>query len=224
MGIDITLKASDGHDFSAYICEPEGEVKGAIIVIQEIFGVNEHIRDVTERYSMVGYKTIAPALYDRYTRGFEAGYALKDIEQGRKLKSEANENIDGTLADLDATRAAVSDAGSVGITGFCWGGFASWIAASRLEFQAAACYYGGGIIDFNNEAPRCPTILHFGQHDKTIPLSEVDEIAEAHPGIETHLYDADHGFHCDMRGQYDPRAANVAGMRTIRLFDQYVAN
>ena len=211
MGQDITLTASDGHKLGAYLCEAEGECKGSVIVVQEIFGVNVHIRDVAERYAALGYKTIAPALYDRQERDFETGYEPDDIARGRDFKAGANENLNGVMADMDAAYAAVS--------GFCWGGFVVWLAACRMNIQAAAGYYGGGIIDFIDEKPKCPTILHFGERDHSISLDDVDVIANSHPDVAVNIYEADHGFHCDMRGSFDPRAANIAGMRTIRLFD-----
>jgi carboxymethylenebutenolidase len=219
MGKDITLRASDGHALSAYLCETEGECKGSIIVVQEIFGVNAHIRDVAERFASVGYKTIAPALYDRLELGFQTGYEPGDIAQGRDFKTATNENLDGVMADMEAAYAAVSDTEKVGVTGFCWGGFVVWLAACRMNIQAAAGYYGGGIIDFVDEKPKCPTILHFGERDHSIPLGDVNVIAKTHPEVVVNIYKADHGFHCDMRESFDPRAANIAGMRTIRLFD-----
>ena len=219
MGQDITLTASDGHKLGAYLCEAEGECKGSVIVVQEIFGVNVHIRDVAERYAALGYKTIAPALYDRQERDFETGYEPDDIARGRDFKVGANENLNGVMADMDAAYAAVSDMGKVAVTGFCWGGFVVWLAACRMNIQAAAGYYGGGIIDFIDEKPKCPTILHFGERDHSISLDDVDVIANLHPDVAVNIYEADHGFHCDMRGSFDPRAANIAGMRTIRLFD-----
>lgn len=219
MGQDITLTASDGHTLGAYLCEAEGECKGSVIVVQEIFGVNVHIRDVAERYAALGYKTIAPALYDRLERDFQTGYEPDDIARGRDFKTAANENLDGVMADMEAAYAAVSDTGKVAVTGFCWGGFVVWLAACRMNIQAAAGYYGGGIIDFIDEKPKCPTILHFGERDHSISLDDVDVIAKAHPDVTVNIYEADHGFHCDMRGSFDPRAANIAGMRTIRLFD-----
>ncbi len=220
MGHDITLTASDGHKLSAYLCEPDGAARGGVIVIQEIFGVNVHIRDVAERYAALGYKTIAPALYDRYEPGFEVGYTAEDIALGRDHKTSANEDLDGVLADVEAARLAVTDAGKVGITGFCWGGVVTWLAACRLDVQAAAGYYGGGIIDHNREQPRCPTILHFGAEDQSIPLDDVEQISKAHADVDVYIYEADHGFHCDMRGSYNPRSADIAGMRTLRLFDE----
>jgi len=220
MGHDITLTASDGHRLSAYLCEPEGVPRGGVIVIQEIFGVNVHIRDVTERYAALGYKAVAPALYDRFERGFEVGYTADDIAVGRVHKASANENLDGVVADVEAARLAVTDAGKVGITGFCWGGFIVWMAACRLDVQAAAGYYGGGILDYNSEQPKCPTILHFGARDASIPLNDVNRISATHADVGVYIYEADHGFHCDMRGAFDARAADIAGMRTLRLFDE----
>jgi len=219
MGYDIMLTASDGHALGAYLCEPYGECKGSVIVVQEIFGVNIHIRDVVERFAAVGYKTIAPALYDRFETDFQTGYEPDDIARGRDFKTAANENLDGVMADMEAAYAAVFDTGKVAVTGFCWGGFVVWLAACRMNIQAAAGYYGGGIIDFVDEKPKCPTILHFGERDHSISLDDVNVIGKAHPEVVVNIYDADHGSHCDMRGSFDPRAANIAGMRTIRLFD-----
>ncbi len=223
MGQDIKLTASDGFELDAYRCEADGDARGAVIVVQEIFGVNDHIRDVTERVAAVGYTAIAPALYDRWNKGFTAGYTPDDIAVGRDLKTEANNELDKVMADVEAARANVADAGKVGITGFCWGGFVTWMAACRLDVQAASAYYGGGIIDYNDEEPKCPTIAHFGRQDASIPISDVDVIATAHPNATIHVYEADHGFHCDHRGSFNPRAANIAGMRTIRLFDDVLA-
>ena len=219
MGHNLTLRASDGHTLDSYLCAPEGKCKGSIIVVQEIFGVNAHIRDVAERFAAVGYKTIAPALYDRLETGFQTGYEPDDIARGRDFKTATNENLDGVIADMEAAYIAVSDTGKVGVTGFCWGGFVVWLAACRMNIQAAAGYYGGGIIDFVEEKPKCPTLLHFGERDQSIPLNDVNVITKTHPEVVVNIYDADHGFHCDRRESFDPRAANISGMRTIRLFD-----
>ncbi len=223
MGQDITLTSSDGFEFDAYRCEAEGIPKGAVIVVQEIFGVNEHIRDVTERFANVGYTAIAPALYDRWHKSFDGGYNPDDMSAGRDLKAQANAELDKVMADVEAARANVVDAGKVGITGFCWGGVVAWIAACRLDMQAAVAYYGGGIIDYNEEELKCPTIAHFGREDASIPMADVEAIEAAHPSAEIFVYEADHGFHCDQRGQFNPRAANIASMRTIRLFDDVLA-
>lgn len=219
MGETLTLKAADGHEFSAYRVDPDDVPLAAVVVIQEIFGVNEHIRDICERFAAVGYVAIAPALYDRFERGFEVGYGEDDIARGRELKAKANEEFDAVMTDVDAARAAVADVGNVAVTGFCWGGVVTWAAACRLGFQAASSYYGGGILPMVEETPGCPTILHFGRNDASIPMEEVEQIDKAHPGCPVYVYDAGHGFNCDMRGSFDPGAAQVSAMRTIRLFD-----
>lgn len=219
MGKDITLKAADGHSFGAYRCDPDGKALGGVVVIQEIFGVNDHIRDVTERFAQLGWLAVAPALYDRWQPGFTAGYTPDDIALGRGFKDKANAELDKVMLDLEAGRAVAAEAGRVGVTGFCWGGVMTWVGACRLDFQAASCYYGAGIINTVDAKPKCPTIMHFGNKDASIPMAEVEKIKAAQPGVGVHVYDADHGFHCDQRGQFNPRAANIAAMRTARLFD-----
>ena len=185
--------------------------------------MNRHIRDVTERFANVGYTAIAPALFDRWHKDFDGGYNADDMSVGRDLKAQANAELDKVLADVEAARENVADAGKVGITGFCWGGFIAWMAACRLNVDASVAYYGGGIIDYNDEELKCPTIAHFGREDASIPIADVEVIEARHPSAEIFVYEADHGFHCDQRGQFNPRAANIAGMRTIRLFDDILA-
>jgi len=224
MGQDITLTPADGFELGAYRADPEGPARGGIVVIQEIFGVNVHIRDLCDRFADVGYLAVAPAVYDRFEKDFQVGYAPDDIAAGRVHKDSGNANFDNVIADVEAARlVAVEATGRVGITGFCWGGVITWAAACRLDFQAAAGYYGGGILPYVNEQPNCPTILHFGEHDDGIPLADVAEIGKAHPECDINIYDAGHGFHCDMRGSFSPHAAQVASIRTFRLFDAHVA-
>jgi len=218
MGETIQLTAADGHEFDAYRAAPEGEAKGAVVVIQEIFGVNNHIRDVTDGYAAEGYLAIAPAIFDRFERGIKLGYEADDMAIGRDFKARGNENLDNVLADVQAAYDAVKDAGKVGITGYCWGGVVVWAAACRLDFDAASSYYGGGIIDLVGEAPKCPTILHFGREDQSIPLDDVDAISAAHPDLDVYLYDAGHGFNCDRRGSYDEESSKTATLRTLDLF------
>lgn len=222
MSKTVQLTASDGHTFDAYRTDPEGTPLGAVIVIQEVFGVNVHIRDLVERWAAVGYTAIAPALYDRWERNFEVGYEPSDIEQGRAHKATANEHLDQVMADVEAARTAVADAGRVGAVGYCWGGFVTYLAACRLDIQAASGYYGGGINGVMSETPKCPTILHFGDRDASISMTDVDAIDKAQSDVDVHVYDADHGFHCDMRGSYDPRSAAIAGMRTTQLFESNI--
>ncbi|MBM09321.1 MAG: carboxymethylenebutenolidase [Magnetovibrio sp.] len=224
MGQDIILTAPDGHSFGAYRCEPEGSPLGSVVVVQEIFGVNNHIRDVAERFASIGWLTVAPSLYDRWQPAFTGGYTPDDVASGRDLKEKANAEAEKVILDLGTARSAVAEAGKVGIVGYCWGGYATWLAASRLNFQAAVAYYGGGIINSNDEQPKCPMILHFGALDTSIPMTEVNAIRNAHPDVSVHVFDADHGFNCDQRSQYDPRAASVAAMLTERLFSENLRN
>ncbi len=224
MGETIRLTAADGHEFDAYRADPEGDARGGVVVIQEIFGVNGHIRDVADGFARDGYLAVAPALYDRFERGVELDYTPENIEIGREFKAQGNENLDSVMADVEAARAAASGAGQgnnkVGITGYCWGGFVVWAAACRLGFDAAASYYGGGVIDLKDETPTCPIILHFGREDDSIPLADVDAISAAHPDVPVHLYDAGHGFNCDRRGSYHEESAALARERTLQLFKE----
>ena len=230
MGETIRLTAADGHEFDAYKAEPAGDLKGGVVVIQEIFGVNGHIRDVADGYAADGYVAIAPAIFDRFERGVELDYVPESIEIGRALKAQGNEDLDSVMADVraaaEAARAAVAGTGQennkVGITGYCWGGVVVWAAACRLDFDAAAGYYGGGIVDLKDETPKCPVILHFGRQDESIPLTDVDAISAAHPDVPVHLYDAGHGFNCDRRGSYHEQSAKLARERTLDLFKEHV--
>ncbi|MBC8339232.1 MAG: dienelactone hydrolase family protein [Rhodospirillales bacterium] len=218
MGEIIQLTATDGHVLDAYRAEPDGEPRGAVVVIQEIFGVNVHIKDVADGFAKDGYLAIAPALFDRFEKGVDLGYEADDIAVGREFKAKGNENLDNVMADVSAAYEAVKSAGKVGITGYCWGAVVVWAAACRLNFDAAACYYGAGIIDLIGETPKCPTILHFGREDASIPLDEVDAISKAHPDLDVYLYDAGHGFNCDRRGSYDEDSMKAARVRTLDLF------
>ena len=230
MGETIQLTAADGHQFDAYISEPgarpqgdaKGETKGGIVVIQEIFGVNGHIRDGADGYAAEGYTAIAPALFDRFEKGVDLGYEDDDKTVGRDLKAKGNENLENVMADVKAAWEAASSAGKVGITGYCWGGFVVWAAACRLNFAAAAGYYGGGIIELNHEAPKCPTILHFGKNDQSIPMDDVDAISTAHPEVSVYIYDAGHGFNCDRRPEFNEEASKTSLKRTLDLFAENV--
>ncbi len=230
MGETITLTAEDGHEFSAYRADPDGQPKGAprgaIVVIQEIFGVNIHIRDVTDRLAAEGYVAIAPALFDRFERGVELGYSEDNIILGREYKAKAHANLDNVLTDVraawEAARAAGQGNNKVGVIGYCWGGVVVWASACRLDFDAASGYYGAGIVDLKDETPKCPTILHFGKDDASIPMQDVDAISAAHPDLAVNVYDAGHGFNCDRRGSYHEESARTALKRTLELFAENV--
>ncbi|MAF94487.1 MAG: carboxymethylenebutenolidase [Rhodospirillaceae bacterium] len=218
MGETITLTAADGHVLDAYRAEPEGDPKGAVVVIQEIFGVNVHIRDVADRLAAEGYLAIAPAIFDRFEKGVELGYSEDNVALGREYKTKANDNLDNVMADVRAAWEAASEAGKVGVIGYCWGGVVVWAAACRLDFDAASGYYGAGIVDLKDETPKCPTILHFGKYDGSIPMDDVDAISAAHPEVTVYVYDAGHGFNCDRRDSYNEESARTALKRTLGLF------
>ena len=221
MGTMIELSASDGFRLAAYRAEPQGTARGGLVVVQEIFGVNSHIRSVCDGYAADGYLAIAPALFDRQEKGVELGYTAADIARGREYK--ANASPDAAMLDVDAARAAVAAAGKAGIVGYCWGGLITWLAACRLKgFACAMPYYGGGILEAAGEQPRCPVIVHFGERDHVIPVAGVRAFGEAHPDVGVYVYAADHGFNCDQRGSYDPAAATLARQRTLDFLRRHV--
>jgi carboxymethylenebutenolidase len=220
MGTTVQLTTVDGNTLNAYKSEPEGSPKGAVIVVQEIFGVNDHIRSVADGYAREGYVAIAPALFDRVREGIELGYDQDGIDIGRKIAFE-DVTMDQVIADVEAACDAVSPAGKVGIVGYCWGGSICYVAAARLsnKISAASGYYGGQIVPHLDEKPRVPVMLHFGSEDAGIPLESVRTIAERWPEIDVHVYEgAGHGFNCDARGSYEADSAAVALERTLKHF------
>jgi carboxymethylenebutenolidase len=221
MGKMIDLKAADGFRLSAYQAEPAGEARGGIVVAQEIFGVNSHIKSVCDGYARDGYAVIAPALFDRYERGVEIGYSADDIARGRALKGKATD--DAALLDIAAARDALSAAGKTGIVGYCWGGSVAWLSACRLTgFACAVAYYGGGMLEAIAETPKCPVMAHFGERDSGIPIDGVKRFAAAHPDVQVFIYAADHGFNCDQRGSYEAPAAALARDRSLTHFRQHL--
>ena len=211
-----TLKSPlDGFEFAAWRQAPPDARRGGLIVIQEIFGVTDHIRETAASYAEEGYEVIAPSLYDRRAPGFEAAYTSEDVGRAREL-SEATP-WDEAAADLAACVAALDP--PVFAVGYCWGGAAAWMAACRVEgIAAASCYYGRRIPEFAGETPKCPVIAHFGRRDASIPEAVVTAIAEAHTDIPVFIYDAGHGFNSDRRADYDPDCARLAKLRTLQLF------
>ena len=222
MGSTIQLIAADGFEADAYLAEPTGSAKGAVVVIQEIFGVNAHIREVCDGYAADGYVALAPALFDRAEKNVELGY---DDEGMTKGVDYARNQLDmpKTLQDVQAAIDSLGTRGSVGMVGYCFGGLVCWLSAANLTGLACvAGYYGGGIAGMNNLEPKVPTMLHFGDQDAHIPLSDVKKVADAHPDVTVHVYEADHGFNCDHRGSYNEAAAKLARTRTLEFFDQHL--
>jgi carboxymethylenebutenolidase len=222
MGRMIELTASDGHKLAAYRADPPGKPRGAIVVVQEIFGVNHHIRHVTDNFAAQGYLAVAPALFDRTKRGTELGYDGPSIEAGRELRGKVGD--DAALLDIQAAIKEAAQGGKVAVIGYCWGGTLAWLSATRLNGLAAAVgYYGGGIAGYSGEKPRVPVLLHFGETDQSIPLSDVEKVRAAHPEIPLHVYKgAGHGFSCDERGSYHAESARVALDRTLGFLQQHI--
>jgi carboxymethylenebutenolidase len=208
----IKLEGSDGHELDAYVAEAKGKAKGGVVIVQEIFGVTGHIRRVADQYAVQGYKTVAPAMFDRIRRNIELDY--KDIEKGRALMQELK--WPGTLADVAAAIGAVSAAGPVAVVGYCWGGTVAHVAASELRLAAAVSYYGGGVAKQLDKKPRCKVMYHFGDQDHAIPLADVDRIRQTYPEAVVHVYaGAGHGFNCDERASFSAKDAQVAFERSL---------
>ncbi len=189
MGKMIELSASDGHKLAAYRTEPKGKPSGALIVVQEIFGVNSHIKSVADGYAADGYLAIAPAFFDRAQRGVDLGYTQAD-----------------------------KSAGKVGIVGYCWGGTVAWMAAARLAgLSCSVCYYGGGIPNNAGEKPKCPVMFHWGETDQSIPIEAAKKAAAQHPSAQSFIYKAGHGFNCDQRGSYHAESAKLARSRSLEF-------
>ena len=221
MGEHITLKAADGFQLGAWRADPAGAAKGGVVVIQEIMGVNHHIRAVADLYAAQGYLAIAPALFDRAEPGFEVGYDGPSIQRGMAIAGKLDR--DKMLLDVAAALDVAKGAGKVGIVGYCLGGTVSYLAACRLPgLAAASCYYGGGVLAAKDESPKIPTILHFGAKDAHIPIAGVRDFEAAHPDLPVYVYDADHGFNCDERGSYDAASAALARARTLEFFAKNV--
>lgn len=226
MSQSIDLDAKDGHRFPAYVAEPAGQPRGAIVVLQEIFGVNSHIRSVADGYAAAGYLAVAPATFHRVKPGVELGYTGDDMQAGSALKAAVEAlPAPGVLQDVQAAVDYAARAGKVGIVGFCWGGLLTWRAAASVSGLAAAVpYYGGGMTTPEESArqPKVPVLAHFGERDHWIPVDTVEAFKVAHPEVEVHVYAADHGFNCDQRGSHDAEAATLARERTLAFFRRHV--
>jgi carboxymethylenebutenolidase len=222
VGEQTQLRAVDGFAFGTYCAMPSGKPRAGIVVIQEIFGVNGHIREVCDGYAAAGYAAIAPQIFDRVERNVELGYEAADMTRGVEI-ARGKLKMEQTLQDLQA---AVDDAhrfGKVGVVGYCFGGLLAWLSASALSGVDAACaYYGGGVASQLDRIPKCPVMMHFGDKDAHIPLTDVEKIRKAHPSVTVHVYEADHGFNCDHRASYDAAAAKLARTRTLEFFASHV--
>lgn len=221
MGIQLSLTASDGFELGAYRADPAGQARGGLVVIQEIFGVNHHIRSVCDRFAALGYVALAPAVFDRYTRNFESGYSPPEVEEARKIIPRIDWRA--MLRDTAAAVAALRDTGKVGIIGYCMGGTVAFLAAGKLDgLSAAVGYYGGQTAKNADLVPRVPVLLHFGEHDTSIPMSDVEALRLKRPECEILVYNAGHAFNCDERANYEPASAELALKRTLAFLARHI--
>lgn len=227
MTTHLQLSAADGFSFPAYVAHPKGQPKGTVVVLQEIFGVNSHIRAIADGYAAQGYVAVAPATFHRVQTDVQLGYTQDDVTAGVALKA-AVEALPppGVLQDVAAAVAYGAQFGKVGVVGFCWGGLLTWRAACTLGGIAAAVpYYGGGMTLAAEAArtPLSPVLVHFGDQDHSIPLDGALAFQKAHAqDVQVHIYAAQHGFNCDQRGSYNQAAADLARERTLAFFSQHL--
>ncbi len=223
MGEMIKLVASDGFELQGYLARPSSSGKGAIVVVQEIFGVNSHIREVCDRFAEVGYAALAPSIFDRMEPGFDVGYEPEDMARARQLMGSGN--MDHYLLDVAAARDALAGFSPVSITGYCLGGSVTFAAAARMDgFLCALPFYGGMIAGICEEHPRCPTLMYFGEQDHSIPMEDVDKIRQAQPEATIKVVDAQHGFMCDHRATYSAEHAATAWQDSLQFLDSQTGN
>lgn len=237
MGSFQDITAIDDFVIPAYVAQPEVVPVAAVVVLQEIFGVNPHIKAIADSFARLGYLAVAPSTFHRIKADINLGYTPADIDKGKELKAAAEAIAPQVMLDVQAAidfadtlmdekrSAQVSRRGKVGIIGYCWGGLLTWRAACTLTgLSAAVPYYGAGMTVGAELArhPRCPVLVHFGEHDASIPPDTVRAFAAAQPAVDVQIYPANHGFNCDNRGVYNAPAAELALERTLAFFSQHL--
>jgi carboxymethylenebutenolidase len=211
---NIKLRASDGHEFDAHRVDPLEPARGGVVVVQEIFGVNRHMRAVAARFAAAGWSAIVPAFFDRVEPGVELGYGPADFTRGRELVGKLQ--MSDVLLDLQAAIDALQQFNRVGTVGYCWGGAVVWLGAARLHgLHAAISYYGSRIVNHVDESPRVPTMLHVGRADASLPIEQVRELGRRYGDLAIHEYEAGHGFDCDHRPDFESTASAHAMTRTL---------
>ncbi len=221
MGDYTSIMARDGHEFQAWLAAPPGRPRGAVVLLQEIFGVNSHIRSVADGLAAEGYTVIAPSLFDRIRRGIQLGYSAPEVQEGVGYRSQLTPQT--SLKDVAAAAAVVRNSGRVGCLGYCWGGTLAYLAAGQLPLACAVVYYGK-VVAYLDQRPRCPVMFHYGSNDKSISLADVEQTRAAVPAPQNvYLYEgAAHGFNCEQRDSYDPQAAALARTRTLEFLARYL--
>jgi carboxymethylenebutenolidase len=219
-GSMLTMPMSDGAEIAVYHVDAEGARKGGLVLIQEIFGVTDHIRELCDEYAADGYEVLSPALFHREAPGFECDYTGPDFDRAVTLARELHP-FDLSLKDAQTCIDTLKGKGPVFITGYCYGGSVAWRMAQLSDDLAGASSYYGSLVPtmFKDEAPKCATIAHFGRYDQGIPIEGVDTlIAKGHPTAQIFVYDANHGFNSDRRKDYHAESADLARERTLGLF------
>lgn len=226
MGTLVQLTAADGFAFPAYVAQPTGQPRGGLVVLQEIFGVNSHIRAVADGYAADGYFVVAPSTFHRVQPDVELGYTEADMSAGMALKSAVEAlPAPGVMVEIQAAICHAAQGGKVGIVGYCWGGLLTWRSACTLDgLSAAVPYYGGGMTTPAEVArqPRVPVLAHFAEADHWIPLDSVQAFGRSHPGVTVHTYAAHHGFNCDQRGAWEAASAQLARQRSLAFLAQHL--
>ena len=221
MGVWIELKPEGAGPIRAWRADPPGVPRGGVVVIQEIFGVNAHIRAVTDKFAEEGYLAVAPGIFEHVEKGFDVGYDPESRSRGMAVVAKMDR--EQAQRDIAAAIEVAKQGGKVAIVGFCMGGTLAWVAASSQPgLSAAVCYYGGGIIALKERKPAVPTLLHFGEKDEHIPIAGVREVEAANPGVPVYIYPAGHGFNCDHRESYDAPSAGLAWSRTLEFLAKHL--
>jgi len=221
MGHTIQLNTTRLHCIGAWLARPEGQAKGGLVVVQEIFGVNAHMRAVVDRFAEHGYVAIAPAFFDHVETGVELGYDEEGFRRGRELVGEVG--LDLALEDVASAAEAIASAGRIGCVGYCWGGTVALLAATRLGMPAVS-YYGARNVNYLAETPRAPLMLHFGERDDSIPAEAITRQRAAWPQADVYTYPAGHAFDRTVDAKaWDPPSANLALERTLAFFDRHLA-
>jgi carboxymethylenebutenolidase len=221
MGGLLTITANDGHTLQAYVAAPSGVPRAAIVVLQEIFGINAHMRAVTDGFADEGYLAVAPSVFDRVRPGISLEHTPAGIEAGIGYAMQLE--TPPLLADMGAAVERAAHVGPVGAVGYCFGGRLAYMAACHLPLACCVSYYGGNIPQLLGDTPRCPVLYHFAERDKYIPLSDAEKIRQAHPEGIFHLYAAEHGFSSEDRAEYDPACAALARRRTLDFLTHHFA-
>src|ERR1700677_3002599 len=218
----VKLQASDGHELDAYVAQPEGKPRAGLVVVQEIFGVNKHIRSVADRFATEGFYAVAPALFDRVEKNVDWGYDGESAKKGMAIVQKIG--IDNAVKDVDAAlQYASKETGKpAGVVGYCYGGTLAWLSATRLSPAAAVGYYGGQIAWFAQETPRAPVLLHFGKQDQHIAQADIAKVQAAHPEVEIEWYNAGHAFNNETRASYDEKASKEAMARTLKFLNRHL--